>query len=146
MSKSSCINVHDKKKDCIEFSCESNSRDLCLSNDSIENQNSEKQITGDWSLVTKYETFLQSSNGHIEFTGTDKSHISLLKLLNKAQAPLSLFREIQTWATDSALKQDVDFKNLHIGDREQIIDNLHEKYDTHGLKPFQKMLLFLVQK
>ena len=59
-------------------------------------------------------------------------------MLTKANAPLYLYDQIITWSKNAAMQHNINFSNNQIPNRKQVIINLKNQYDLHGLDPYEK--------
>ena len=69
-----------------------------------------------------------------------RAKIELLKILNRAKAPLYLFDSIMSWTKKAVNEYDVDFGIDRIISRQKLIQELKIQFDLNGIEPFTKSI------
>ena len=69
-----------------------------------------------------------------------RAKIELLKILNRAKAPLYLFDSIMSWTKKAVNEYDVDFGMDRIVSRQNLIQELKIQFDLNGIEPFTKTI------
>ena len=90
-------------------------------------------------LIVQVEHFKKSGfqNAHTD-KGYHNVSVELLQMLTIANAPLYLYDQIITWSKNAAIQHNINFNNNQIPNRKQVIINLKNQYDLHGLDPYER--------
>jgi hypothetical protein len=123
---------HDYKE---EINKEQTSSSSPSSPYSSNEQSDELILVADETLLHRYRNHVRSktSSSHLN-PPTYRSDLELLHLLQKANAPISMYEQIQRWARKSYAINPIVFTRSHLS-RPKVLSLIQKKYDLEGIYP-----------
>jgi hypothetical protein len=90
-------------------------------------------------LLARYRNYNSTAIRYcIENNDIHSSCINLLQILKKSNSPIYLYDQIIQWAKNSSLVYNINFQEMNIPNRKQIINTCKNQFDLKYIEPFEK--------